>query len=113
MNLPASELIKDAVTQGRWEAAANVLRSLGASRAAEAFLELSDEQQEMLFRQLPVADAAALIAHFPYYQQYVLLHSRPRELRAIVDAMNPDDRMRLFDELPEEAWRRLHGRTRG
>jgi NitT/TauT family transport system ATP-binding protein len=107
MNLPPAELIKDAVTQGQWDAAVNALRWLAPDRAAATFLELSDEQQETLFRRLPVDFAAALIAHFPYYHQYVLLHSRPRELRAIVDAMNPDDRMRLFDELPEEAWRRL------
>lgn len=37
----------------------------------------------------------------------MLLHSRPRELRAIVDAMSGDDRIRFFDELPEEAWRHL------
>ena len=25
-------------------------------------------------------------------------------MRALVDKLNPDDRMRFFDELPEEAW---------
>jgi NitT/TauT family transport system ATP-binding protein len=29
------------------------------------------------------------------------------EMRALVDKINPDDRIRLFDELPEEAWQRL------
>ena len=28
-------------------------------------------------------------------------------MRALIDKINPDDRMRLFDELPEEAWQRL------
>ena len=28
-------------------------------------------------------------------------------MRALVDKMNPDDRLRFFDELPEEAWQRL------
>jgi NitT/TauT family transport system ATP-binding protein len=49
-----------------------------------------------------------VIAHFPYYHQYVLLHSLPAGvMRALVDRISPDDRMRLFDELPEEAWQRL------
>ena len=52
--------------------------------------------------------AASVIAHFPYYHQYVLLHSLPAGvMRALVDRISPDDRMRLFDELPEEAWQRL------
>jgi NitT/TauT family transport system ATP-binding protein len=38
----------------------------------------------------------------------VLLHSLPvGEMRALVDRIDPDDRMRLFDELPEEAWQRM------
>src|SRR5215469_6704494 len=28
-------------------------------------------------------------------------------MRALVDKIDPDDRMRFFDELPEEAWQRL------
>jgi len=28
-------------------------------------------------------------------------------MRTVFDKMNPDDRMRFLDELPEEAWRRL------
>ena len=52
--------------------------------------------------------AAAVVAQFPYYHEYVLLHSLPAgEMRALVDKMHPDDRMRFFDELPEEAWQRL------
>src|SRR5579872_1308750 len=66
------------------------------------------EQQQALFRKLPVDLAASLAGAFPYYHTYVLLHSRPRdEMNAIVDAMNPGQRMHFFDELPEEAWQRL------
>jgi NitT/TauT family transport system ATP-binding protein len=70
--------------------------------------DLPFEQQQSLFRHLPLDLAAAVVAQFPYYHEYVLLHSLPvGEMRALVDEMNPDDRMRFFDELPEEAWQRL------
>jgi NitT/TauT family transport system ATP-binding protein len=70
--------------------------------------DLPFEQQQSLFRHLPLDLAAAVVAQFPYYHEYVLLHSLPAgEIRALVDEMNPDDRMRFFDELPEEAWQRL------
>jgi NitT/TauT family transport system ATP-binding protein len=76
--------------------------------AAEEFMVLSFDEQQNLFRRLPTEFAAKLAAHFPYYHLYVLLHSRPaHEMRAIVDGINPDDRMRFFDELPEEAWQRF------
>ena len=57
---------------------------------------------------MPIPFAAKLVAEFPYYLAYVLLHSRPQsELVAIVDQMDSDDRMQFIEELPEEAWRRL------
>src|SRR5262249_125312 len=52
--------------------------------------------------------AAALLPFLPSFDQFVLLHSRPRtEMVAIVDAMAPDDRMRLLDELPERSFEQL------
>jgi NitT/TauT family transport system ATP-binding protein len=107
MNLLTSEQLQGILSRGQWDEAAAALERAGPVAAAAAFLELPYEQQETLFRRLPIGFAALLISQFPYYHQYVLLHSRPRELRAIVDSLNPDDRIRLFDELPEEAWRRL------
>src|ERR1700722_5575329 len=66
------------------------------------------EEQQILFRKLPVDFAAKLAGIFPYYHTYVLLHSLPiQEMRAIVDKMHPGERMHFFDELPEEAWQRL------
>ncbi len=63
-----------------------------------------------MFRQLPVELAARLLSQFPYYQQYVFLHTRDvPDIRTIVEEMDPDDRMQLFDELPEEAWATLEG----
>ena len=85
-----------------------LLQTSDAGSAAAALGDLAFEQQQTLFRHLPTDLAAAVIAHFPYYHQYVLLHSLPaEEMRALIDKINPDDRMRLFDELPEEAWQRL------
>jgi len=107
MNLPTSEQFRELTSQGRWDEAVALLQQFKLSTAAENLLTLPTEQQSTLFRLLPIEFAAVLLPNLPYYDQYVLLHSRPRELRAIVDAMNADDRIRFFDELPEEAWRYL------
>jgi NitT/TauT family transport system ATP-binding protein len=107
MNRPVSEQFRDLIAHAQWDQAASRLQQLDLRAAAENLLTLPFEQQQTIFRLLRIDFAAALLPNLPYYDQYVLLHSRPRELRMIVDTMRADDRMRFFDELPEEAWRQL------
>ena len=108
MDSPIPERLRIAVSQARWNEALALLQTCDAAEAAEALGNLPFEQQQVLFRQLPLDLAAAMVAEFPYYHQYVLLHSRPAaEMRALIDKMSPDDRMRFFDDLPEEAWQRI------
>jgi NitT/TauT family transport system ATP-binding protein len=100
--------VKDLVRKAQWPDVALVMARLPLSEAADLLAGLPDYNQHALFAQLPVDLAAQVLARFPYYLQYVLLHTRqPSEMRAILDQMNPDDRMQLLDELPEEAWQRL------
>ena len=108
MDSQVQEHLRNMLSRGHWEGAVSLLQGLKPEAAAEAFMVLSFDEQQNLFRRLPTEFAAKLAAHFPYYHLYALLHARPAaEMRTIVDAINPDDRMRFFDELPEEAWQRL------
>ena len=108
MNPPIAERLQNAVAQARWNEAVALLQTCDAMQAAAALGNLPFEQQQSLFRHLPLDLAAVVVAQFPYYHEYVLLHSLPAgKMRALVDKLNPDDRMRFFDELPEEAWQRL------
>src|SRR5579863_6252588 len=108
MSSPITDQLRDAVSQARWNEAIALLQTSDPVQAANELGELAFEQQQSLFRQLPLDLAASLVAQFPYYHQYVLLHSLPAgDMRALIDKISPDDRIRLFDELPEEAWQRL------
>jgi NitT/TauT family transport system ATP-binding protein len=108
MSSAIRQILRDALAQGRWDEGTTLLRNSDTAQTAEALSTLSFEQQQLLFLHLPLDLAAKVLPHFPYYQQYVLLHSRSKEqMRAIVDLMSPEARMRFLDELPEEAWRRL------
>ena len=108
MNSPIAERVQNAVSQAHWDEAVALLQTSDAVQAAAALGNLPFEQQQSLFRHLPLDLAAAVVAQFPYYHEYVLLHSLPAgKMRALVDKLNPDERMRFFDELPEEAWQRL------
>jgi ABC-type glutathione transport system ATPase component len=108
MTSPITERLQNAVSQTHWNEAVALLQTREAMQAAEALDDLPFEQQQSLFRHLPLDLAAAVVPHFPYYHQYVLLHLLPLpEMRSLVDRMKPHDRMHFLDELPEEAWQRL------
>jgi len=112
--MTSAERLRELLSEGRWERAVSLLRHLDAATAAELFMRLPFDRQRALFGKLPVDFAAALIGIFPYYHAYVLLHSRPfEELKAIVEAMNPDERALFFDELPGEAWQQLMDELEG
>ncbi len=100
--------LRASLSQGRWDRALELLQQVEPTVAANLLMTAPFEQQQVLFRRLPVDFAAKLVAILPYFHAYVLLHSRPiAEINAIVDHMNPAERLQFFDELPEEAWQRL------
>jgi len=108
MPRPHAEAVRDFLLAERADEAAALIQRLDPIAATGVFAELPFEQQRGLFRLLPVPFAAALVSRFPYYHEYVLLHSLPpAEMRAVVDSLEPAERMRFFDELPEEAWQRF------
>jgi NitT/TauT family transport system ATP-binding protein len=107
MTPDTSPTLRDLVAREQWEQAHSLLRDLGPA-AADAIMALPFEDQKTLFRNLPFDSAANLIADFPYFHAYVLLHSRPTsEMQAIVEAMNPDALAHFLEQLPEEAWQSL------
>jgi len=103
-----AEKFRALLASERWSQAIDMLQEFDLTEAADTFMSVPFPQQKELFRKLPVPFAAKLAGAFPYYHTYVLLHARPMdELNAIIDAMQPGERMHFFDELPEEAWRQL------
>ena len=108
MNPPSTDKLRSILARGGPDKVADLLQRLDPAVAADALLDLPFEDQRAIFGRIPIKFAAKLVAEFPYYLAYVLLHSRPQtELVAIVDQMDSDDRMQFIEELPEEAWRRL------
>jgi NitT/TauT family transport system ATP-binding protein len=105
---PMAEKIQELISQRKWESAFDLLRVLGPSAAADLIMGMRFEEQQLLFRQLPIPLTASILNHFPYFHAYVLLHSRPvPEMAAIVEAMHPGERHHFLDALPEEAWTSL------
>jgi magnesium transporter len=104
---PVQDVVK-LIRSGQWREVVESFESLDPSDAGSALERLPARQQRTLFKLLPYKTAAGLLPYLQYYDQFVLLHTRPRdEMRQIVNEMDPDDRMRLLDELPENAWKQL------
>src|ERR1700730_10759678 len=108
MNSSVRETLRSRLLQGQWASVVDLLQEIGPIEAVDFILGVPFEEQQILFRKLPLEFAASLVSQFPYYHAYVLLHSRrAEEIRAIVNQMQPADRDRFLDELPEEAWQFL------
>jgi NitT/TauT family transport system ATP-binding protein len=102
------EPLQRLVSEARWDDATALLRGLESSLGAAAVMRLPFEDQEDLFRRLPAEVAATLVEGLPYYHAFVLLRGRPVvEVNAILDAMHPFAYMQFFENVSEDAWRRL------
>jgi NitT/TauT family transport system ATP-binding protein len=96
------------LSRGELDRAVALLERLDLNVAADVFLGLPMEEQELLFRRIPTGFAAALAPAFPYFHTYVLLHTRtPDDLKEIVEKMKPAERLMFFDDLPEQSWQHL------
>ena len=108
MTGPPAHKVRTLLAHEDWDQLVAVLLRLDPAVAADFFMEIPVERRETLFRRLPINLAARLAEILPCYDTYVLLHSRAiNDLIAIVDLMNPAERLRFFDELPEPSWQIL------
>jgi NitT/TauT family transport system ATP-binding protein len=107
MTVPMGKL-QELLSQQKWGSAIELLQGLSASDAADWIMAVRFEEQQGLFRRLPIPLAASIVHHLPYFHAYVLLHARPlHEMAAIVEAMSQAERDHFLDALPEEAWNSL------
>jgi NitT/TauT family transport system ATP-binding protein len=105
MHLPIADKLRLILSQGGWDQVVELLQRIDPAVAADFLMDLPIEDQQVLFRRFPIEFAATLAGIFPYYHTYVLLHSRPLdEMNAIVDKMDPYERLQFIDDLPEDAW---------
>ncbi len=108
MTPPTIGKLRELLSQQKWDSAIELLQGLSASDAADLIMAMRFEEQQALFRRLPISLAASIVNHLPYFHAYVLLHARPlHEMAAIVEAMSQAERDHFLDALPEEAWNSL------
>jgi len=108
MKAPRTEELHTILAQGRLDRAVAVLQRLDPAVAADTFMSMPYEEQQVLFSSLPIDFAAKLAPIFPYYHTFVLLHTLSHDqMTAVVGKMNPIERSTFLDELPEGAWQQI------
>ena len=108
MKRPRAEELETILAQGQLDRAVAILQRLDPSVAADTFLHLSHQDQQVLFRRLPAEFAAKLAPIFPYYDTFVLLHTLSTDrMSAVVGKMRPVERSMFLDELPESSWQQI------
>jgi magnesium transporter len=94
--------------QGNLEGAKALLVPVQPVDIAEAIEGLPESMQVIAFRLLSKAEAIQVYEHLDStVQQSLIQEFKRQEVLDIVDKMSPDDRARLFDELPAKVVRRL------
>jgi NitT/TauT family transport system ATP-binding protein len=108
MNRPRADELKTILEQGRIDQAVAVLQLLDPEVAADTLMSMPYEEQQALFRRLPVEFAAKLAPIFPYYHTFVLLHGLSKsQMNAVVEKMHPIERLTFLDALPEQSWQQI------
>ena len=96
------------LNQGNLEGAKALLVPVQPVDIAEAIEGLPESMQVIAFRLLSKTEAIEVYEHLDSaIQQALIQEFKRQEVLDIVDKMSPDDRAKLFDELPAKIVRRL------
>ncbi len=100
--------LKLLLEQNNLEGAKALLVPVQPADIADAIEGLPETSQVIAFRLLPKAEATAVYEHLDKpVQQSLIQEFKRQDVLDIVDQMSPDDRVRLFDELPAKIVARL------
>ncbi len=102
------EQLQGLLETGRFDEVRSQLIPMQSADVADAIDQLPETLQAVAFRLLPKDGAIEVYEYLsPRVQQSLLEDFKNPEVLEIVDRMSPDDRARLFDELPAKVVKRL------
>ncbi|MCG6920729.1 MAG: magnesium transporter [Acidobacteria bacterium] len=101
------ELLQDLIGQRRFWDVRATLRDVAPADVADTLSLLEPEQAALAFRLLPREHAGDAFSELEPDRQKHLIEELGASAQPIVEAMDPDDRAALLDELPPKVARRL------
>jgi magnesium transporter len=98
---------EELIAQKDWESLRVAFEEMGPADIAEVLHDLPPEDSGVIFRLLPRSTAGDAFEYLPLEQQAGLVGALGSEqLVTVLNEMAPDDRTRLFEELPAEVTKR-------
>lgn len=98
---------EELIAQKDWESLRVAFEEMGPADIAEVLHDLPPEDSGVIFRLLPRSIAGDAFEYLPLEQQAALVSALGSEqLVTVLNEMAPDDRTRLFEELPAEVTKR-------
>lgn len=108
---PTAELIQpeiqELVREGAYSELRAALHGIPPADVADIIMSLDADQAAVVFRFLPRDDAGEVFAYFPAEQQEAIVLKLGDSALRVVEGMDPDDRVRLLDELPTDVAQKL------
>ncbi|PSP18862.1 MAG: magnesium transporter [Cyanobacteria bacterium QS_8_64_29] len=103
-----SEQLQSMLEQENWQGVKSLLVPVQPIDVAEAIEALPESWQAIAFRLLPKGKAIEVYENLDTsVQQGLIQEFKRQEVIDLVERMSPDDRVKLFDELPAKVVRRL------
>lgn len=99
--------VAELVREGAYSELRAALRGLPAADIADIITSLEPDQRAVCFRFLPRDDAGEVFSYLDAEVQEELVLKLGDAALRVVEGMDPDDRVRLLDELPTEVAQRL------
>ena len=108
---PTAELIlpeiAELVRDGAYSELRNALHGIPPADVADIIVSLQPDHRAVCFRFLPRDDAGEVFAYLSMEMQEELVHTLGDAALRVIEGMDPDDRVRLLDELPTAVAQRL------
>lgn len=108
VSVTISETIKVLLDEKKFRTLRDILTTMNAADLAALFEELQDEKITFLFRMLPKELAAETFVEMDEDTQEMLIHSfSDSELKEIVDELYVDDAVDIIEEMPANVVKRI------
>ena len=102
------ELLTELLHNRKWQELKNILNEMNEQDIAELFMELEERDLTLIYRLLPKELAAEVFVNMePEYQELLIRAFSDTELREVLDELYVDDAVDVIEEMPATLVKRI------
>ncbi len=100
--------IQELIDQKKWEAIKSVFSDIPAQDIAALLSMLDEKERTVVFRLIPAAKTTEVFSELDStIQEDILANFADRQLKVLINKLDPDDRTSLFEDLPGKLVQKL------